>query len=152
MALAGLGLPWAPSHLHLKLCAYMIPFHSRTSQPPTRVCLLFLNQSNNSNRTSCLVGSSSGTMGLTLVQHLRAANKHLTLEVRNGNTSQIFDWQTPHFTNSKRDTELSQSRNHLSISLEMCGVSLVSRVTCFTVTPQGWSKGICVHYCHFGAK
>lgn len=58
---------------------------------PPRAYLLFGNWSDNSNRTSCLVVNYFSAMGLTLVWHLPAASKHLTVEVRHGKISWISD-------------------------------------------------------------
>lgn len=48
--------------------------------PPIKSHLLFVDHSDNSNRTSCLTGSYVGAMGLTLGWHLPGANKHLVLK------------------------------------------------------------------------
>lgn len=107
---------------------------SRTSHPPhTRIYLV--NQSDNSNRTNCLVESYFRALGLILVWNLLNTNKHLAVEVRSGKTGWISDWHSlyklhkPHQTFTKQKFSIRFPGNIWSFSHElgMLALQLLSR-------------------------
>lgn len=82
---------------------------------PTRTYLI--NQSDNSNKTSCLVVSYFGAMGLTLVWNLPADDKHLAVEVRSGPVScltdrhSLYKLRKPHQTLTKQKSSIHFPEN-----------------------------------------